>query len=259
MTELQQLVHREPRTCGCPRSRWRLVDLQQQLGWLQHYSLPGVWQVLRRLGIRLHRGRLRLHSPDPAYAAKVFQLDLLRQLAQHHPERVTLVYADEVYLQRQPTLADRWAPVGEEPTAPLACRSNDVARYVGALDAVTGRLTWQHAEHWTVEALGAFLHQLRQAYPDQLLALAWDNWGNHTHRTVQATAAELHIRLVWLPTYAPWTNPIEQLWRWLRQTVVHHHQLAEQWEALQQATTTFFDQFATGSSALLRYVGLLPD
>lgn len=236
-----------------------MVDLQQQLAWLRHYSLPGVWQVLRRLGIRLHRGRLRLHSPDPAYAEKVFQLELLRHLARRHPERVTFVYTDEVHLQRQPTLAGCWAPVGVEPTAPLACRPNDVVRYTGALDAVTGRLTWQSADHWTVAALCGFLRTLRAAYPKRLLALAWDNWGNHRHPTVQATAAKLHIQLVWLPTYAPWTNPIEKLWRWLRQSVVHHHRLAEQWTALQQATTTFFNQFTTGSRELLRYVGLLPD
>ena len=27
------------------------------------------------------------------------------------------------------------------------------------------------------------------------------------------------IEPVWLPTYAPWLNPIEKLWRWLRQEV----------------------------------------
>jgi hypothetical protein len=31
------------------------------------------------------------------------------------------------------------------------------------------------------------------------------------------------LQSVWLPTYAPWLNPIEKLWRWLRQDVLKMH------------------------------------
>lgn len=54
-------------------------------------------------------------------------------------------------------------------------------------------------------------------------------------------------------------NPIEKLWRWLRQDVVHHHRRADAWEELKAAVKAFLDGFADGSTALLTYVGLLPD
>ena len=86
--------------------------------------------------------------------------------------------------------------------------------------------------------------------------LAWDNGPVHRHPVVQATAAALRIHLRYLPTYVPWTNPIEKLWRWLRQTCIHHHQYADQWEQSKANVQAFLDQFSTGSTALLRYVGL---
>ena len=61
---------------------------------------------------------------------------------------------------------------------------------------------------------------------------------------------------MWLPTYAPWLNPIEKVWRWLRQDVLKLHRQADNWEALQTRVHGFLDQFATGSKRLLEYVGL---
>ena len=64
---------------------------------------------------------------------------------------------------------------------------------------------------------------------------------------------------VWLPTSAPWLTPIEQLWHWLRRDVLTGHRLAADWPQLRQQVHAFLDQFAHGSSALLRYVGLIGD
>lgn len=87
-----------------------------------------------------------------------------------------------------------------------------------------------------------------------------DNWNIHSHPDVLASLAE-HPRLlpIWLPTYAPWLNPIEKLWRWLRQDVLKLHRCVTEWEPLRQMVRDFLDQFHRGSPHLLRYVGLLGD
>ncbi|MCB8937396.1 MAG: transposase [Ardenticatenaceae bacterium] len=66
------------------------------------------------------------------------------------------------------------------------------------------------------------------------------------------------VQLLPLPTYASWLNPIEKLWRWLKQEVLHLHRFSDDWPELREVVASFLDQFATGSDALLRYVGLLP-
>lgn len=253
-----QVLHQAPERFALARARWRLVDLRQALPWLAHYTLAGLWQALRRLGGRPKRGRLSLHSPDGHYEQKVFAVAQAVAVARRHPARVRVLYADEVSFYRQPTLAPVAYPRGEEPTAPLAHAANTRHRLSGALDVVSGQVHYTSGAKMGGAGLCQFLRRLRAAYPTQILVLVWDNWPVHRHADVLALAAQLHIHLLWLPTYAPWTNPIEKLWRWLKQTLSHFHHHADHWDQLTAASHAFLDQFAEGSTALLHYVGLLP-
>jgi hypothetical protein len=100
-----------------------------------------------------------------------------------------------------------------------------------------------------------------EAYPGaRRIYVVPDNWSIHAHPDVRAALGRWpRITPVWLPTYAPWLNPIEKLWRWLRRDVLQMHRLAGDWAALRGRVNGFLDQFAGGSRALLRYVGLLGD
>jgi hypothetical protein len=62
---------------------------------------------------------------------------------------------------------------------------------------------------------------------------------------------------VQLPTYASWANPIEKLWRWVKQDILHLHPWADDLPELRAQVTGFLDQFRPESEDLLRYVGLL--
>lgn len=251
-------VRRDPRHYGIARSRWRLADLAVVVPALATYSRSGLSRLVRRLGCSRQRGRLHLHSPDPAYAAKAATIADLVAQARTAPEAVTLCYGDEMSCYRQPTLTARWAVAGSDPPSVLSCHANTRHRLCGALDVVTGQVTVTSGSRITVAHLCRFLTRLRAVYPARRLILVWDNWPVHTHPTVRAHAAGLGITLAWLPTYAPELNPIEKLWRWLKQEVLHHHPFADDWTGLKAAVTAFLARFATGSPDLLRYVGLLP-
>jgi len=252
-------VRQDPARHGLTRSRWRLDDLARVVPAFAGYSRSGVAKALRRLGIRRKRGRLRLHSPDPAYAAKVARIARARGLVRRYPGRITLVYGDECSVYRQPTLAPVYAPIRQEPTVDLSHRANTRHRLCAALDIATGRLVHTAGSRMGVAPLCRFLRQLRAAYPDRYLFLVGDNWPVHAHPTVLAEAARQRIRLLWLPTYAPWENPIEKLWRLLKQELLHRHRRADDWAGLQAAIATRLDRFAAGSTDLLRYVGAWPD
>lgn len=64
------------------------------------------------------------------------------------------------------------------------------------------------------------------------------------------------LEVVWLPTSAPWLNPLAKLWRWLRADLRKLHRLADDWPTLRGRVHAFLEQFAHGSPALLRYTGL---
>lgn len=253
---LRTVVRRDPRQYGRARSRWRLGDLQAVIPALATYSRSGLSKLLKRLGLSLQRGRLRLHSPDPAYTTKIARIAEAIARARAAPAQVTVCFGDEASVYRQPTLAPCWGVRGAEPTATLSHRANTRHRLCGALDAVTGQVLTTSGAHITVAHLCRFLDTLRAAYPDRVLMLIWDNWPVHAHPRVQAHAAALQIQVLWLPTYAPWTNPIEKLWRWLKADVLHQHRFADDWVGLKAAIAAFLARFTHGSDDLLRYVGL---
>jgi len=128
----------------------------------------------------------------------------------------------------------------------------------GALNALTGRVDYLDAYIIGREKVIVFYRQLVAAYPDaRRIYLVQDNWSIHTHEDVQAALSDLpQIEPVWLPTYAPWLNPIEKLWRLLREQVLTLHRLAGDWQALRERVNAFLSQFAEAADELLHYVGL---
>jgi hypothetical protein len=184
-----------------------LTDIRAAVPSLTGLTLSGVSRRLTRAGVR----RKRIHSPDPAYCAKRDRIARTLTCARAHPDRLALFYGDEASVYRQPTLAHRWFPVGSEPTSTRSHRADTCHRVCGAVDAVTGRVVVTTGNHIRVPHLQRFLLALRDAEPERSIMLVWDNWPVYRHPLVLAEARRLRIRLRWLPTYAPWLNPIEKL------------------------------------------------
>jgi len=64
------------------------------------------------------------------------------------------------------------------------------------------------------------------------------------------------VEVLWLPTYAPWLNPMEKGWRWTRQRVVHAHPWCDDFREFREQVRDEFDRLSDGSEEFLRYVGL---
>jgi transposase len=281
--ELLHLVRREPRQFGVERSRWTLAALRQVCDWLGDCTLPGVWQILDRLGIHYKQARSYIHSPDPNYEAKLQDVDIRIGQAKQNPDSYVVLFQDELTYYRQPTLAKAYEEVGKiQPLARRSHESNTQRRIAATLDVLSGRVTYLQRSKIGVKALVDFYQQVHQVYSDvETIYMVQDNWPIHFHPDVlaalrpqelkwpvhvpsnwpdeptpRARYLDLPIELVQLPTYASWTNPTEKLWRWLKQEVLHLHRYADRWHELWEKVSKFLDQFVEGSSELLRYVGL---
>jgi transposase len=226
--------------------------------WLAGLSLSGRWRLLRRLGVVYRRGQEHLHSPDPDYAAKRAAVRRARAEAGRGGGKVVLVYLDEFTYYRRPPVGGCWGPAGGPgPPAEQGHGRNRKRRVIGALDARSGRLT-----HWQGNRAGAaelrrFYRQLTEAYPEaEVLYVAQDNWPVHFLPEVLRSLEGTPVRLLRLPTYAPWTNPIEKVWRKLKQEVVAQHDFIDDWAGLCGAVEGWLA--AAAPTDLLRYTGLRP-
>jgi hypothetical protein len=253
--------------------------------WLVLNSLGGLSQLLKRLKISYKRGRDYIHSPDPNYDEKLSLIELMRMRAFYQPERYVFLYLDELTYYRQPSLARAWEEIGKTQSLALrAYQSNTHCRVLAGLNALTGRVTYRQRSRTDISCLTGFWYQLCDTYPDaEIIYAVVDNWPVHFHPDVlaplqdqnlpfpptlpanwptqhsaQAKVDSLPIQLLCLPTYASWLNPIEKLWRWLKQDILHLHRLSASWPQLKQRVDHFLANFSLGSSELLRYVGLLP-
>lgn len=243
------------------QSRWQLHTIREAIPALQSYSLSGVWRLLRRYGLKLRSSRVQQYSPDPAYAEKVEHvLACLRQTAQT-PQQCVCLFLDEMGYTRWPDPGDQWCEA-----APAAAPQTDRQqtkqaqwRLLGVLNALTGQVNY-------LDGYIVGRAKVINLYEQVAVTYAWaerifvvqDNWSIHKHPDVlTALTAWPTLEPIWLPTYAPWLNPIEKLWRWLRHDVLKLHRMAKDWPLLRKRVNGFLDQFAHGSQALLRYVGLL--
>lgn len=280
-------MRRTPRACGIDQTRWTLDAIAEACHWLTDCVPSTVHRMLKRFSIVWKRARAAIRSPDPQYEAKLAVVEQVRQQAAARPGRIVVVYLDEVTIERQPTLANDYEKLGrEQPRAQCSHRADTLTRVVAALNAQTARVTFRRASKIRLATLVQFYQDLRAAYPDaERIYVVMDNWPVHTHPDVlvalevqecqfpwhrppnwptEPSAAavkrwgqlSLPIQLVPLPTYASWCNPIEKLWRKLRQDLTHLHRWADDLAWLREEIDRFLAQFANGSSALLRYVGL---
>ena len=283
-TAILLTIRRTPQHFGYSCSRWTLDMINESCPWLNLKSASGLSQLLKRLGISYKRGRDYVHSPDPNYDEKLSLIELMLLRAYYDPARYTFLYLDELTYYRQPTLARAYEVTGKtQPLALRSHRSNTHFRVLGALNALTGQVSYLQRSKTSISCLTKFWHKLRSDYPDvEIIYLVVDNWPVHFHPDVlaplqpqnfpfpralppnwptepsrKAKIDNLPIQMLTLPTYASWLNPIEKLWRWLKQEVLHLHRFSDAWDELKEHVDQFLATFSGGSDDLLHYVGLL--
>jgi hypothetical protein len=284
---LLHVVGQPPEAFGLDRSRFRLSDILDVCPWLRLSDPSGVHHLFDRLGIAYKRGRITYASPDPDYLSKLRYLHGLVEEAQASDGRMVVGFLDEFTYYRQPTVDRAYnARNSAQPPVRWSHDGNGQTRVIGFVDALSGKVVyWQGWKVFT-SRLVEFYRKLTSAYPQaERIWVAQDNWPVHFHPAVLvalepqerpfpfrpcphwSTEPEektkrrwghlsLPVQVMPLPTYAPWTNPIEKVWRWGYADLLHHHGLADSIDRLRVRFGGFLDRFAEGSTALLRYIGL---
>lgn len=259
--------------------------IRQTADWLSLDSDGGLSRFLNRLGFSYKNGRVEMYSPDPAYKDKRDYIAKLRSEVAKD-DRTVLLYQDEMTYYRTPTVSRVYQDEGQAQMA-FSHRpaDNKRSRVCGVLEPETGEVFWKQSGRFGIEQLVPFYEEVVDNWPRaDTIYIVQDNWPPHFHvgvfehlaaqkwpytfRTPSSwpdsepaarTEGPLPIQLVGLPTYSPWLNPIEKLWRWLKQDILHMHRLTDCWNTLKARVARFINNFRARSPELLKYCGLLPD
>ena len=154
-------------------------------------------------------------------------------IEQFHPlfeeiwqKETILLYIDETHIHRDLDLGYTWSQKGQpafriSQCPPLADRIN----WYGAYNFTEGQCLIWNQGNCNKEHSVAFLDQVAAwlGATKRRVVIIWDNASWHKAGIVQQKATALGFHLVPLPAYSPDLNPIEGLWKWLREDVTQHH------------------------------------
>ena len=127
---------------------------------------------------------------------------------------------------------------------------------IGAVNYHTGETVVQIQLHKRRKEIAHVLEALLEKHPTGTIYVAWDNANTHQDDEVEEVVRGAAGRLVllYLPTYSPWLNPIEMLWRHFRREVTHCELFATK-QALLAAARDFFDRYNQCPHKILSSIG----
>jgi putative transposase len=148
-----------------------------------------------------------------------------------------------------------WSPKGQQVMIPTP---GQPSRYygIGAVNYHTGETVVLFERRKRREEIATLLEALVAKHPTGTIYVAWDNADTHADQEIEAVvrAAAGRLVLLYLPTYSPWLNPIEMLWRHFRREVTHC-ELFESMKALLAAAHECFARFNQCPQQLLSVIG----
>jgi transposase len=258
---LEQAVDQDLRDAGKSFSVWTCLDLAKHLveKGFELVSDETIRRALHRLDFRVLRPVLSINSPDEEYETKAAHLKECQQLARDG--KMILLYEDEVDLNLLPGIIRCWTRRGSQ--RKILTPGKNVKRYgFGAVNFVTGRLTYQVGEHKNSDGFIALLEQVvaqycpGETYSGPKIGLVVDNYIIHRSKKTQAILDKYadRIEIVPLPTYSPKLNVIELLWKYLRRKVTHNHLFASI-EKLVDAALEFLKSLNEKPAEVLSVIG----
>jgi Transposase and inactivated derivatives len=237
--ELERVLEEPPTEEGYNASRWtapRLArHLEHELGTEVHPDT--VRRALQRLEYSWKRPRRVLPKP-PGWEERLAQIE--RRIEETGPE-TTVLFEDETELRRFPPLRRAWMPVGEQRPVPVPDQNGKFFLY-GALDIGSGEVITEAHPKGKTCYMEAFLETVLAEISGPIL-LVWDRASWHVSGAIQ-DLIEAHGRLevLLLPSRTPEANPVEDLWRLLKNRVAAN--LEQSLEALEAACERFFEQLS---------------
>lgn len=247
--ELRCVLAGPPTEEGYEMTRWTTPTLAEHLkretGADVHPET--VRGALGRLGFSWKRPRRRL-SKDPCYKERMAEVE--RAIEEAGPE-TSVFFEDETELRRFPPLRGAWMPCGEQRSVEVPKQNGKFTLY-GALDIESGQVVTEPHEKGRSDYTKSFLSTLLRQVEGEIL-LVWDRASWHTSNAVEEWLAEHdRLKMVLLPKRAPEDNPVEDLWRRLKNVIAAN--LERGLDVLKDACRDFFD--ALSEQQALRIAGL---
>jgi transposase len=255
---LATLIDEGPSKAGFSGACWRSPMIQQLI-----YDRFGVFdnvfyiaQLLKNLGFSFQKAACGSDHLDEDKRQARRTTTWPHMLRRATERTALLLCGDEASFPQWGTLTYTWARRGQQPKV-KTCGKRKGYKVFGLIDDLTGHFFYQGQEgRLNSAAYIAFLRRVL-AQTTQPIILIQDGAKYHTSAETQAFFAQQTARLqvVQLPTYSPDYNPIEKLWKKIKQQETHLHYFPT-FEALTEKVEQALLKFANIPEEILAICGL---
>ncbi len=255
---LATLIEEGPVKAGFSGACWRSPMIQQLIAerFGVYYKVFYIAQLLKNLGFSYQKAACVSDHLDED-KRNVWCTTTWPQLVRLAKERrAMLLFGDEASFPQWGTLTYTWARRGQQPKVKTSGKRKGY-KVFGLIEYFTGRFFYQGQDgRLNSTAYIAFLRRVLE-HTTQPLLLIQDGARSHTSAETKAFFAQQTARLqvVQLPTYSPDYNPIEKLWKKIKQQDTHLHYFPT-FEALTAKVEQALLQFANIPAEILALCSL---
>ena len=223
---LATLIDAGPSKAGFSGACWRSPMIQQLIydRFGVFYNVFYIAQLLKNLGFSFQKAAFVSDHLDEANRQAWRTATWPHILRRAKARKALLLFGDEASFPQWGTLTYTWARRGQQPKV-KTCGKRKGYKVFGLIAYFTGHFFYQGQEgRLNSAAYIAFLTRVL-AQTTQPIILIQDGAKYHTSAETQAFFAQQTARLevVQLPAYSPDYNPIEKLWKKIKQQDTHLH------------------------------------
>lgn len=227
--QIKKVLSQPPSDYGIPKEFWQVKDLKKYI----RAEFGVVYESDRSYHFLFNLSRFSWKLPDRfdikrdyefvAKRVKQIREEIKSYLAS--PGWVVLA-SDETRLVWETQSRKAWLKTNQK-TVIKVNRSKDYQSFLGSLNLKTGRchlhsLSWQNQE----EVIKA-LRKLKKQYPGKRICYIWDNarWhkGKLIRKELKSGNSLDDFHLINFPPYAPDSNPVEHVWKYIKDKIAHQH------------------------------------
>lgn len=222
--ELCRIIDEGPQAAGFEGGCWRSPMIQQVMldRFGVTYNVFYIAELLHSLGFSFQKARFVSDHLDEQQRREWLKRTWPQALRLAREQGALLLFGDEASFPQWGTLNYTWARQGQQPQVKTSGRRKSY-KVLGLIDYFSGRFFhWATTERLTSDLYQQFLLKVL-AQTTEPIVLIQDGAPYHTQKKMQLFFAQHAARLTvfQLPSYSPDLNPIEKLWKKIKQQDTH--------------------------------------
>ncbi len=257
--ELARLIDQGPVEAGFSGACWRSPMIQQLIfdRFGVFYNVFYIAELLKNLGFSWQKAAFISDHLSEAQRRDWRGYTWPKALRLARDQGALLLFGDEASFPQWGTLSYTWSRRGHQPKVQTSGVRKGY-KVFGLIDYLSGRFFYQGQDgRLDTAAYLAFLTRVLEQTNQQPLILIQDGARYHTSRAAQAFFDKHADRLTvfQLPSYSPDYNPIEKLWKKVKDQDTHLHYFPT-FAALTERVEQAMLKFTNASQEILALCGL---